>query len=136
MNINKENSVMEPYGDMVEQALLNLHSEVVNLDRFGQQENDDVQEELADRNNLLDDVESNSDEGVFLDEMSRLNTKSDYELNAMIRLLDQKQRALLIFFHSWEKPFVKSRSGTSPLNLGHLQIFLTDNAGYKKLILM
>ena len=38
-------------------------------DPFEHQENDDVQAELTD-NNLLDDVENQSDEAVFLDDIS------------------------------------------------------------------
>ena len=45
---------------MVEQALTTLHSELVNPDPFGQQENDDVQAELANGNNLLDYVVNES----------------------------------------------------------------------------
>ena len=39
---------MEPYSDIVEEALSNLHSQLVNPDPFGQQENHDVQAELND----------------------------------------------------------------------------------------
>ena len=46
--INRSKSVMEPYSDMVEEALSNLHSQLVNPDPFGQQENHDVQAELND----------------------------------------------------------------------------------------
>ena len=57
---------------MVEQALSNLHSELVNPDPFGQQEHDDVQAELTD-DNLFDDIENQSDdEAVFLDDISNL----------------------------------------------------------------
>ena len=46
---------MEAYSDMTEQALSNLHSELVNPDPFRQQENNGVQAELT-GNNLLDDI--------------------------------------------------------------------------------
>ena len=63
---------MEPYSDMVEQALSNLHSELVNPDPFGQQEHDDFQAELTD-DNLFDDIENQSDdEAVFLDDILNL----------------------------------------------------------------
>ena len=60
--LNRNKSVIEPYSDMVEQALSNWHSQLVNPDPFGQQGNDDVQAELND--NLLDDVENQSDDEV------------------------------------------------------------------------
>ena len=69
--INRNKSVIKPFNDMVEQVLLNLHSQLVNPDPSGQQENDDVQAELTD--NLLDDIENQSDdEAVFLDDISSL----------------------------------------------------------------
>ena len=62
---------MEPYNDMVEQGLSNLHSQLVNPDQFGEQENDDLQAEFID--NLLHDIENQSDdEAVFLDNISSL----------------------------------------------------------------
>ena len=85
--INRNKSVIKPYSDMVEQVLLNLHSQLVNPDPSGQQENDDVQAELTD--NLLDDIENQSDdEAVFLDDISSLSAYTtpplmpDCELNA------------------------------------------------------
>ena len=45
--INRNKSLMEPFGEMGEQALLDLHTHVVNADPFSQQENDKVQTELS-----------------------------------------------------------------------------------------
>ena len=45
--ISGNKSVMEPFGEMVGQALLNLHTYVVNADAFPQQENDEVQAKLS-----------------------------------------------------------------------------------------
>ena len=53
---------MEPYDGVVEEALSNLHSKIVNPDPFGQQRNDDIQEDLADGNNLLDGFKNVLDE--------------------------------------------------------------------------
>ena len=94
--INRNNSIMEPYDGVVEEALSNLHSKIVNPDPFGQQKNDDIQEELADGNNILDGFKNVLDETIFLDEMSSLPTYTtpnlipDLELNAMIGLLNDK----------------------------------------------
>ena len=140
--INRNKSVMEPYSDMVEQALSSLHSELVNPDLFGQQENDDVQAELTD-NNLLDDIENQSDdEAVFLDDISNLPAYTtptlmpDCELNAVIRSLNHKQRTLFNIVHSWARQYVRSRSALSLQNLEPLYIFLTGNAGCGKSFLM
>ena len=44
---NRNKSVKELFAEMVERVLLNLHTHVVNIDPFSQQENDEVQEELS-----------------------------------------------------------------------------------------
>ena len=126
--LNTNKSVIEPYSDMVEQALSNWHSQLINPDPFGQQENDDVQAELND--NLLDDVENQSDdEVVFFRWYTRFPAYTtstlmlDYELNAMIRSLNHKQRTLFNIVHSWAKQYVKSRSVLSLQNLEPLYIF-------------
>ena len=131
---------MEPYSDMVEEALSNLHSQLVNPAPFGQQENHDIQAELND--NLLDYIENHSDdEAVFLDDISSLPAYTtptlmpDCELNAMIRSLNYKQRTLFNIVHSWAKQYVKS-SVLSLQNLEPFHIFLTGNAGCGKSFLM
>ena len=93
---------------MVEQGLSNLHSQLVNPDQFGEQENDDLQAEFID--NLLHDIENQSDdEAVFLDNISSLpayQTSSltrHWELNAMIRSLNHKQDTLFNITHSRAK---------------------------------
>ena len=139
--INRNNSVMEPYSDMVEEALSNFRSQLLNPDPFGQQENHDVQAELND--NLVDDIENHSDDkAVFLDDTSSLPTNTtptlmpDCELNAMISSLNHKQRTLFNTVHSCAIQYVKSRSALSRQNLEPLYIFLTGNAGCGKSFLM
>ena len=77
---------------MFQQAISSLHSEFVNPDPFRQQENDDAQAELTE-NNLLDDVENQSD--AVDDNSSSLaytnpTLMPDCELNATIRSLNHK----------------------------------------------
>ena len=127
---------------MTEQALSNLHSELVNPDPFRQQENNDVQAELT-GNNLLDDIENRwDDEEVFLNDISSLaayttpTLMSDCELNAIIRSLNHKERTLFNIVHNWAKQYVKSRSALSLQNLEPLYIFLTGKAGCWKFFLM
>ena len=123
---------MEPYGDMVEKALLNLHCEVVTPDPFGQQENDD----------LLEDDESISDGPSFTSDTSNLPMYTsptlipDIELNAMMRSLNHRQRALYNIVHSWAKQCIKSNLASTLVNMEPLQIFLTGNAGCGKSFLM
>ena len=140
--VNENKKLMEPYGDMVEKALLNLHCEVVTPDPFGQQENDDLQDELNNENNFLEDDESISDGPIFTSDTSNLRMYtsptliSDINLNAMIRSLNQRQRALYNMVHSWAKQCIKSNLGSTLVNMEPLHIFLTGNAGCGKSFLM
>ena len=52
---------MEPFGDMVDQALSNLNSNLNNPDAFSQQENDEVQEEEEKIEDKDDDYDNNDD---------------------------------------------------------------------------
>ena len=57
---------MEPFGEIVDQTLSNLRSDVTIPDSFSQQENDEVQAELAAViNDMLED-ESFTDDTVLL----------------------------------------------------------------------
>ena len=64
--INRNKAIMEAFGEIVDQALSNLCSDVTNPDSFSQQENDEVQAELAVViNDMLED-ESFTDDTVLL----------------------------------------------------------------------
>ena len=64
--INRNKAIMEPFGEIVDQALSNLRSDVANPDSFSQQENDEGQAELAAViNDMLED-ESFTDDTVLL----------------------------------------------------------------------
>ena len=68
--INKNKGIMEPFGEIVDQALSYLCSDVTNPDSFSQQENDEVQAELvALINDMLEDG-SFTDDAVLLDDSS------------------------------------------------------------------
>ena len=60
---------IEPYSEVVDEALSNLSANVTNPDAFSQQENDEVLEELANvATDLLGD-EPLSDDAVILDDV-------------------------------------------------------------------
>ena len=49
----RNKNIFEPYGDLVDFALLNLHTSfVINQDAFSQQENDQVDEQLLNSNEI------------------------------------------------------------------------------------
>ena len=86
--INRNKAMMEPFSDVVDEALLNLQS---NLDDFPQQESDKNQEEIVLTVNDLLDNENPSDGAVLLDDTpfvgncTTLTSIPDDELNCKIR---------------------------------------------------
>ena len=139
--INRNKSNMEPYCEVVDQALSNLTLEVTNPDAFSRQENDEVQQELA---NVATDLlldEPVADDAVIFDDVSIPAYTApvimpDIELNSMIRSLNVKQRKLFDIVQSWAKTYVKNMSVQLQLPIEPLHIFLTGNAGCGKSFLM
>ena len=133
--INRNKATVEPFGEVVDQALSNLRSDVGNPDSFSQHENDEVQVELAAViNDMLED-ESFTDDAVLLDDSS-LNIPSytapvlipGNEINSKIRSPNRKQRELFDMVQTWAKKSIKIKSMSDAQPLEPLHIFLTGNA--------
>ena len=133
--INRNKSVMELLCKMLEQALVNLHTYVVNFDLFSQQENDEVQTELSAAasdlvehdENLTDDT-TNFKKSVSLPTYTVLDLIPDNELKVKIRSLNLKQQPLFNILQSWVKQCVKKKSFSYHSIIEHIHIFLTANA--------
>ena len=140
--INRNRFVMEPFSEIVEEALANLTVYLTNPDAFSQQGNDEVQAELASTASDLLDQENETDSNVLFEESSLLPSytapvlMSDNELNSKIQLLNQKQRKLFNKVQSWAKKYVQNKSRADPLEHEPLRIFLIGNAGCGKSFLM
>ena len=95
---SRSKTIMKPFSEIVDQTSLNIRSDVTNRDSFTQQENDEVQTELAVALNDILEYESFTDDAVLLDDTSP-NTSSytapvlipEREINSEIRSLNQKQ---------------------------------------------
>ena len=60
---------MELYSEIIEQALLNLQTQVTNTNSFAQQEKNEVQTEMSTViNDLLDEHENDEDNSMALEE--------------------------------------------------------------------
>ena len=103
---------MEPFSELVDQALLSVHSDIHSYDAFSQQENDEVYEQMSySVDSLLDNSEDPAEGAALLDEKvyapvySGLSLMPDSELNSNVRKLNQKlkQRQLFDIFHSSAK---------------------------------
>ena len=140
--INRNRSIMEPFSEIVEEALANLTAHLTSPDAFSQQENDEVQAELASNANDLLDQEDETDSNLLFEESSLLPSYTapilmpHNELSSKIQLLNQKQHKLFNKVQSWEKKYVRNKSRADPLEHEPLHIFLKGNAGCGKSFLM
>ena len=133
--VNRNKQIFEPYGDLVDSALLNLRTSH-HRDAFSQQENDEVEEQLITTANDLESENPNND-AVILGDIHAVPTNtpvviSDDELNAKIRSLNQKQRECFDIVYNWAKNFVKHLSTVSQDIVQPLHIFITGGAGTGK----
>ena len=86
--INRNRSLMEPFSEIVEEALANETVHLTTSDAFSQQENDEIQAELAYCANDLLDQKDETDSNLLFEESSLPSSytgpilMSDNELNA------------------------------------------------------
>ena len=112
--INRNKATMEPFSELVDQALLSVHSDIHSHDAFSQQENDEIDEQMSSTvDSLLDNSEDPTEGAAVLDETVYASVYSgsllmpDRELNSIVRKLNQKQRQLFDIAHCWAKNVLK-----------------------------
>ena len=67
--INRNKATMEPFSELVDQALLSVHSDIHSHDAVSQQENDEVYEQMSSTvHSLLDNIEDPTECAAVLDE--------------------------------------------------------------------
>ena len=128
----------EPFADLVDTALCNLHATLSNnQDSYAQQENDEVVDMLQATSSLID--EDPEDESVVLDDdPSLLLPKtisfilSDDDINDNICSLNSKQRAIYNVIIKWAREYTKNRSTLTPTVIKPLYMFITGNGGCGK----
>lgn len=109
----RNQALTEPFGKMLDQALLNFWFDLRNADAFSQQENDEVEDELATVINDLLDEQDDTDEEVSLEESSPILCYitpiliTDNKRHSMIRLMTDKQYELFNIVYSWENDMQK-----------------------------
>ena len=109
--INRNKNIFEPYGDLVDSALLNLHTSLLtNQDAFSQQENDQVENELLSTSNEIESEDPSADAIILADNHFAPNISStvipDDELNTKICSLNAQQRQCFEIVYSWCKGLV------------------------------
>ena len=138
--VNRNKQIFEPFGDLVESALLNLRTNLSsNQDSHGVQENDEVVDILLQTANTLtsEGSEDPAEDAVILNDTCIPSSTTpivmtDDELNAKIRLLNQRQREYFEVIYNWAKSFVKNLSSVTTIQIDPLHIFLTGGAGTGK----
>ena len=67
--INRNKATVEPFSELVDQALLGVHSDIHSHDGFPQQENDEFHEQMGSTvDSLLDNSEDPTEGATVLDE--------------------------------------------------------------------
>ncbi|XP_057310266.1 uncharacterized protein LOC130648243 [Hydractinia symbiolongicarpus] len=141
--INRNKQVIQPYGELVETALNNLRSDLLqNPDAFAQHENDEVEQMLA-ATEILSNVQDNVDDdddinSVQINENRNMSLSAssafmnDNELNSLIRSLNNIQRLIFNVINKWARNLVKNRNAFIQHKNEPLHIFLTGKAGCGK----
>ena len=126
--INHNKCAVEPFGDLVDDAFIRFRAESTpNMDSYGQQENDEIEQGLLE-NNRQSDSEEYEDNNPLLypDSISSGNTSNilhDDDINAKIRSLNIKQRQIFDVVHGWAKDFMKNLSSKCPKKVFPFHLF-------------
>ena len=136
--VNSNKQLFEPFGDVVDRALMNFTSQS-RTDCYAQQENDAVLDELGDGT-----CETDSDDIISEDPINNIQQTPgapsalapdilpDEDINNLIKSLNTKQREVFDLIYSWARKTVMNRSSENPVDLDPLQIFITGGAGTGK----
>ena len=134
VNINKQ--ICEPYGNLVEEAMIYLRNNVENLDAHAEQENDEVIEELSTdaRNTEIESEFSGQDNLGNTNSPSTMEPQiSDDELHTKVRTLNKMQREIFEVVNHWARKYIKSLSCRNPdFKAEPMYIFITGSAGCGK----
>ena len=131
--VNANKQIIEPYDEIVDNALQNLviDNSPSNLDSYGQQENEEVENILQNQPRVVDEYQ----ETAGTSHASLLNQTivvADDELFEKIRSLNKKQRQIFDVVYSWTKTFVKYRNSRKLKDLNNFYMFLTGEGGCGK----
>ena len=133
--INRNKLICEPFGEIVNEAFLQLRQDIDQLDCEGNQENEDVLDELE-HNVNCDDLE---EETVSTEHLVTSNTSSHVpqtishnKIYEKIKTLNSKQRQVSEISYKWVQDHLKSLSCVKKFKVDPIHIFLTRSAGCGK----
>ena len=135
--VNENKHRFEPFADLVDTALCNMHANLShNQDSYAQQENDAISVMLQATSSLID--EDPEDETVIFNDEKSFSPiattvmMSDDDINENIRSLNCKQRVIYNVINKWAREHTKNRSSLIPSIIKPLYLFITGNGGCGK----
>ena len=129
---------IEPYADLVDLAFTQFRDDcATNLDPYGQQENDNVNDELLNDRETSDNENSESENSINDPTIRRATDNlpavlSDDIINEKIRSLNVKQREIFEKVYKWARDYAKNRSCKFPREIFPFYIFLSGGGGCGK----
>ncbi|XP_066935952.1 uncharacterized protein [Clytia hemisphaerica] len=133
--INRNKELFEPFGDMVDEAMLNFQENPRGYDIYGEQENDEVrEEEMNDANeeetNYEEENENEYRGGASVQTIEPLI--SDDELSTRIRSLNEKQKSFFDFVLRWSRKSMQQLRTNALEKPAPFYVFQTGSAGCGK----
>ena len=122
--IQNNKSICEPFGEIVDEAFVQFDRDARGLDIHGEQENEEVREEVLKNNDNNDD--HGEDEEVYHGGAPFQPLQpiiSDEELNSRIRSLNKKQREIFDLILKWTRETIQSRNSKNIQKPDPFQIF-------------
>ena len=130
--VNENKSKIEPFGDLVDSALLDFRTDLTrNPDSYAQQENDEVEDMLGPQDEDSDEDDSLHEETGQLPGNSAV-LMIDTEVNSRIRSLNIKQREIYEVINKWARDYIKNRSCVIHIDTPALHLFITGSGGCGK----
>ena len=137
--VNQNKQKFEPFSDLVDTALSNLHENLSHSrDSYAQQENDEVDDIIQTTAALLDE-ESQDDAVVFRDDdipgilpKNIIPVMSDDEINSNIRSLNVNQRMIFEVINKWSRDHTKNLGSLCPTVVQPTYLFVTGDGGCGK----
>jgi len=139
--VNENKVKYEPWGDLVDTALLNYTFQL-RTDSFAEQENDDLGEDIDTQNE--DECENVEDDIIDFQVQNEpsatsapagttvFNIMPDDEINILIRSLNEKQRSVFNVVNCWARKYIANQSSENPVEILPQYIFITGGAGTGK----
>ena len=137
--VNENKLRFEPFSDLVDTALCNLHENVSNnRDSYAQQENDEVDSIIQTTAQLLD-AEEQDDSVIFDDDnipgilpKNVIPVMSDDEINRNIRSLNVNQHMIFEVIKKWSRDHTKNLGSICPTVVEPIYLFITGDGGCGK----